>query len=46
MKKPWMNRLAAVSLILAMGTGTIVNAKEEEMTGNPGGVRNTADNPG
>ena len=37
MKKPWMNRLAAVSLILAMGTGTIVNAKEEEMTGNPGG---------
>ncbi|WP_290761661.1 hypothetical protein [Anaerostipes sp.] len=39
MKKPWMKRLAAVSLILAVGSGagTMLRAQDEEMSGKPGG---------
>ena len=39
MKKTWMKRLAAVSLVMAVGIGTVVplKAQEEEMTGKPGG---------
>ncbi|WP_290761665.1 hypothetical protein [Anaerostipes sp.] len=39
MKKQWIRRLAAVSLIVALGTGagTMLQAQEEEMSGNPGG---------
>ena len=39
MKKPWMKRLAAVSLILAVGSGagTLLKAQEEEMSGRTGG---------
>ena len=37
MKKQWMRCLAAVSLIAVMGTGTVLKAHEEEMTGKSGG---------
>lgn len=39
MKKPWMKRLAAVSLILAVGSGagTLLRAHEEGMAGKSGG---------
>ena len=39
MRKQWMRRLAAVSLILAVGTGagTVLHAKEEEIAGKSGG---------
>lgn len=39
MRKQWMRRLAAVSLILAVGTGagTMLHAKEEEIAGKSGG---------
>lgn len=39
MKKQWMRCLAAVSLILAVGTGagTMLHAKEEEIAGKSGG---------
>ena len=39
MKKTWMKRLAAVSLIMAVGIGTGIplKAQEQEMTGNSGG---------
>ena len=39
MKKQWMRSLAAVSLIVTMGTGTgtVLRAYEEEMAGKPGG---------
>lgn len=39
MKKTWMKRLAAVSLVMAVGIGTVVplKAQEEGMTGKPGG---------
>ena len=39
MKKTWMRRLAAVSLILTVGTGTgtLLRAQEQEMSGNSGG---------
>ena len=38
MKKPWMKRLAAVSLVLAVGSGagTLLRAQEEEMSGRTG----------
>lgn len=45
MKKTWTNRLAAVSLILAIGTGTGTILKaEEEKDVNPGGVRSSKNN--
>lgn len=39
MRKQWMRRLATVSLILAVGSGagTMLHAKEEEISGKPGG---------
>ncbi|WP_290761635.1 hypothetical protein [Anaerostipes sp.] len=39
MKKQWMRRLAAVSLILAMGTGaeSVLSAHGEEIPGKTGG---------
>ncbi|WP_409016217.1 hypothetical protein [Anaerostipes caccae] len=39
MKKQWMRSLAAVSLIVTMGTGTgtVLRAYEEEMAGKSGG---------
>ena len=39
MKKQWMRYLAAVSLIVTMGTGTgtVLRAHEEEMVGKSGG---------
>lgn len=39
MKKPWMKRLAAVSLVLAVGSGagTLLKAQEEGMSGKTGG---------
>lgn len=41
MKKTWTNRLAAVSLILAIGTGTgtILKAKEEKDVNSGGGTK-------
>lgn len=46
MKKTWTNRLAAVSLILAIGTGTgtILKAKEEKDVNSGGGVRSSRNN--
>lgn len=39
MKKQWMRSLAAVSLIVTMGTGTgtVLRAQEEEKAGKSGG---------
>lgn len=39
MKEHWIRRLAAVSLIVAVGTGagTMLQAQEEEKIGNSGG---------
>lgn len=39
MKKQWMRSLAAVSLIVTMGTGvgTVLKAHEEENSGKSGG---------